>query len=104
MVIVGPVSFFLRGLSSRITRAVMTLATLAAGIACSLPELPINPRLWTPTAAEPRLGQGMAGAGPASNPLYGRLTLGFVTLVPLMTGVHAITVSVPPRTIPLFPR
>jgi hypothetical protein len=48
----------------RITSAVITLATLAAGIACSLPELATRPRPDTPTAAEPRDGQGRAGAAP----------------------------------------
>jgi len=49
----------------------MTLATLAAGIGCSLPEVATKPRLWTPTAAEPRVGQGMTGGVPAITSLAG---------------------------------
>jgi len=64
IVMVGPASPFSSGLSLRATSAVMTFVTLAAGIACSLPELAMKPRPETPTAAEPRAGQGRAGVAP----------------------------------------
>src|SRR5260370_21322251 len=44
--------------------AVITFVTLAAGIACSLPELPTKPRPETPTAPAPGDGQGSGGAVP----------------------------------------
>jgi hypothetical protein len=46
------------------TRAVITLATLAAGAGFSLPEEAMKPRLETATAADPGLGQGNVGAVP----------------------------------------
>ena len=47
------------------TSAVITLATLAAGIGCSLPDVAIAPSPLTPIAAEPMLGHGSWGASPA---------------------------------------
>src|SRR5438105_15751586 len=58
-----------------ITRAVITLVTLAAGIASSLPELAMNPRPDTPTAAAPRAGQGSAGGVPETTSDCGRTDL-----------------------------
>jgi hypothetical protein len=54
----------LSGFSSLTTSAVITLATLAAGAAFSLPEEAMKPRLETATAADPGLGQGNVGAVP----------------------------------------
>src|SRR5438445_3079597 len=61
----GPCSFFFSGLSSRTTSAVITLATLAAGMAVSFPEVASMPSPETATAAEPPLGHGSVGTVPA---------------------------------------
>ena len=52
------------GLSSRITNAVITLATLAAGIGPSFPEVAIMPRPEMATAPSPGFGQGKTGGVP----------------------------------------
>src|SRR5207249_11510006 len=72
---VGPSSPRLSGLSVSRTSAVMTLVTLAAGIACSLPELAIRPSPDTPTAAAPRSGQGLEGGVPFTTCVAGRAEL-----------------------------
>ena len=64
MRIEGPGSPSLSGLSSRITSAVITLATLAAGIGASFPEVAIMPRPEMATAPEPGFGQGKTGCVP----------------------------------------
>src|SRR2546421_94489 len=66
MVMFGPVSPFFSLLSSSTMSAVITLVTLAAGVACSLPELATRPSPPMPTAAAPRNGQGRVGAAPGT--------------------------------------
>ena len=69
---VGPDSPFFSLWSSRTISPVITLVTLAAGIACSLPEEAIKPSPDTPTAAEPLAGQGRVGAVPGTWSAAGR--------------------------------
>ncbi len=64
--IVGPGSFGFSGLSSRIIKAVITFATLAAGSGVSTPDVAITPRLEFPTAAEPVFGHGSTGGVPGT--------------------------------------
>src|ERR1700687_272054 len=64
MVRIGPVAPFASGLSAIRTRAVITFATLAAGVGGTSPEVAIKPRSETPTAPEPTPGQGRLGGVP----------------------------------------
>src|SRR5437667_10538311 len=64
IVMFAPVSPFFSLLSSSTTSAVITFVTLAAGMACSLPEVPTNPRPETAIAPDPLDGQGRQAPGP----------------------------------------
>ena len=72
IVMFAPVSPFFSLLSSSTTSAVITFVTLAAGMACSLPEVPTNPRPETATAADPLDGQGSDGAVPGTTSVVWR--------------------------------
>src|SRR2546425_9692226 len=72
MVMFAPVSPFFSLLSSSTTSAVITFVTLAAGMACSLPEVPTNPRPENATAADPIDGQGSDGAVPGATSVVWR--------------------------------